>query len=341
MTDAAAGLNERGATVRGTAFQRLRAGLISLAASIACRLPEPVVAVLARLAGSIWYRTTPARAAQARLNLGRVVRHLAAGGRGGPGVAAAAADPVALERMVRGAYRQAVRYYLDMMRVGAGARLLRGRLEVETPEVVDRALATGGAVVLVGMHFGALELPALYLAQQSGRPIIVPMETLLDPALQAWLVRTRSQAGVRIVGLTEARRELIAAIGRRETVGLIGDRDLTGGGLPIPLFGVPARLPMGPALFAIETGVPVYVGAARRSPGGRWVGKLHEIAVPETGTRRARLTAAMEEIARTFESLIADAPEQWWTLFFPIWDDLVVPGAEAHRPATRAAGGPG
>jgi hypothetical protein len=29
----------------------------------------------------------------------------------------------------------------------------------------------------------------------------------------------------------------------------------------------------------------------------------------------------MQQVA-AFERVIADAPEQWWTLFFPIWDDI-------------------
>jgi hypothetical protein len=28
--------------------------------------------------------------------------------------------------------------------------------------------------------------------------------------------------------------------------------------------------------------------------------------------------------ARAFEDVIALAPEQWWSVFFPIWPDLVV-----------------
>jgi KDO2-lipid IV(A) lauroyltransferase len=316
-------------------MQRIRVRLLRAAAWLGRRLPERVIAGVAWLAGAAWYRVTPARAEQARLNLRRVVRHLAATGLGGRRVGSAATDPAALEAMVREAYRQAVRYYLDMVRVSAGTELLAGRFEVETPDVVDRALATNGSLILVGLHFGALELPTLYLAQRGGRQIVVPMETLPDPALQSWLVETRSRSGVRIVGLGEARREMTAAIERGEIVGLVGDRDLSGAGTPVSLFGVPARLPVGPALFAIEAGIPVYVGAVRRDRRGRWIGELRQVQVPATGSRRERLTRTLELIAGAFEALVAQAPEQWWTLFFPIWDDLVVRG-QTGRPARRA-----
>jgi hypothetical protein len=38
----------------------------------------------------------------------------------------------------------------------------------------------------------------------------------------------------------------------------------------------------------------------------------------------ARTRVTLAGIAAAFEELIAKAPEQWWTLFYPIWDDLRV-----------------
>ena len=93
------------------------------------------------------------------------------------------------------------------------------------------------------------------------------METIDDPALQAYFVRTRGALGIHIVGLREARRELMAALERGEPVGIVGDRDLTGGGMPVRLFGAPTSLPLGPALVAIESGAPTYGGV--RPPAAR------------------------------------------------------------------------
>ena len=79
------------------------------------------------------------------------------------------------------------------------------------------------------------------------------METLGDPALQRWFERTRATFGVRIVGLREARRELLKELRNGESVGLVADRDITGGGMEVPFFGAPAPLPVGPAFLATET----------------------------------------------------------------------------------------
>jgi lauroyl/myristoyl acyltransferase len=223
---------------------------------------------------------------------------------------------------VRSAFRHNARYYLEVARTPAIRRSdLDERMVVETPEVVDRAFTAGQPVIFVGLHFGAIELPALFLAARVGGAV-APMETIDDPSLQAYFTRTRGAAGVRIVGLREARRELLGALRDGTAVGLVGDRDLTGGGTLVPLFGAPARLPLGPAMLAVESGADPYVVGVRRVGVGRYLGRLEPIAVPPDGSRRERVTATMTALASAFERIVRDAPDQWWAVFFPIWPDL-------------------
>jgi KDO2-lipid IV(A) lauroyltransferase len=293
-----------------------------VASWLACHLPERPLVGAAEIAGNLWYRATPARAARARRNLHRVATWLDDHDRGTPLARSAANDSRALERLVREAYRHAARYYLEVARTPAlTAAYLEERIEVETPEGVAEAFIPGRPSIFVGLHFGAIELPALFLAVRVGGAV-APMETLTDPDLQDWFVRTRGAVGVRIVGLREARRELTVALRGGTSVGLVGDRDLTGGGTLTELFGAPARLPLGPALLAVETGAPVFVSAVRRAAGGRYRGAVERVDVPAEGSRRERATIATERIARAFERVIERAPEQWWAVFFPIWPDL-------------------
>jgi KDO2-lipid IV(A) lauroyltransferase len=209
------------------------------------------------------------------------------------------------------------------------------RLTIESPETVAEAFGSDRAVIFVGLHFGAIELPALYLAARVGGAV-APMETIGDAELQDYFVRTRGAAGVRIVGLPQARRELLAALREGTSVGLVGDRDLTGAGLPVTLFGAPANLPLGPAMLAVESGAPLYVTGVRRIGIGRYVGSLEAVSVPGAGSRRDRVTAAMAGLAAAFERVVAVAPEQWWAVFFPIWPDLeaAASAAAASAPVT-------
>jgi KDO2-lipid IV(A) lauroyltransferase len=335
-------IDKRGAD-RGTATQRIRAGSLALLSRIACRLPEGPQIALAELVGRVVYRTSPARAARARTNLRRVVRHLAATGMADARTTAAATDPRALERLVRAAFRHRARYYLEILRApGLDGRIFDERLVVENPEVVDAALDGERTAIFISGHLGPIELPGLYLAQHSGRRITAPMETLGDPALQRWFERTRATFGVRIVGLREARRELLKELRSGESVGLVADRDITGGGMEVPFFGASAPLPVGPAFLATETDVPLYLASVWRVGARGYRGRLDEIPVTREGARRDRIAGTLEAEARGFERVIANAPEQWMAIFFPIWPDLEAElAADAKGDAAVATRGNG
>ena len=96
-------------------------------------------------------------------------------------------------------------------------------------------------------------------------------------------------------------------------------------------------------MLAVESGAPA---VRRRRPAGRASAAIAagSSAVDGPG-RRARAasgsTATMTALAAAFERIIADAPEQWWAVFFPIWPDLEEARAHDRRPpdpvARRAA----
>jgi KDO2-lipid IV(A) lauroyltransferase len=326
---AAAPVTGASGSARGTTRQRAVAAVVSGVSWLACRLPEGPLLELAGLTGELWYRLDRRRAAQARRNLRRVAEWMTAEGVAPARVQAASRDRRALERLVRAAFRHYATYYLDVARAPAlTPTYLAERLTVETPDAFEAAFGRPGPRIFLGLHAGAIELQAYVAAVHAAAPLTTPMETVDDPALQAYFVRTRGALGIRIVGLREARREVLAALARGEPVGIVGDRDLTGGGMPVRLFGALTSLPLGPALVAIESGAPVFAVTARRLPHGRYVGRLDPLPVAAGGSRRERVTAFLDAEARWFERQVAQAPEQWWAVFFPIWPDLE---AEAAR----------
>jgi KDO2-lipid IV(A) lauroyltransferase len=317
----------------------LRARAVVIAAWIACRLPEPPLLALADLAGRVWYRLAPERRRRARRNLTRVVRWLADHDMGSPEARAAARDGRALSRLVRAAFKHAARYYVQLARAPiVDAAYLDRWLVIETPEFIDETLMAPGGKLFVGLHMGWFELPAVVAALRTGRLAVVPSETISDPALQAYIAGTRERLGLRLVELSHARRILTDALERGETVGLLGDRDITGGGIDTELFGAPSPLPAGPALLAMETGVTPHVFATWRDGSGVYHARGEIVPFPAEGTRRERVTAYLAAEARAFERHIAAAPEQWLAVFHPLWPDLEaasVPRATALAEAAR------
>jgi phosphatidylinositol dimannoside acyltransferase len=308
---------------RGSLGQRVRARLLFVGSWLACRLPEAPLVAVAEWIGTLTYRVSPERAAQARRNLRRVARYLADQGTADARTRAAASDPRALEQLVRSSFRHHARYYLEILRApGLDPSIFDRRIHVENPDEVDAAFARAVPTIFISGHFGPIELPGLYLAARSGQRVVAPMETVGDPALQDWFERTRSAFGVRIVGLREARRELSAALRRGEHVGLIADRDISGGGVEVPFFGAPAPIPIGPAFLALESGAPLYMAGVWRTGRLTYRGRLDEVPVAPDGSRRARIEATIRAEAAAFERMIAHAPDQWGAVFAPIWPDL-------------------
>ncbi len=330
---------EGGNPLRGTPLQRARAALISGLATVLAHLPSALVGAGCDAVGELWYRLAPGRAAMARGNLSHVAGWLAAEGRGSARARAAASDPAALEWLVRAAFRHGVRTYAETLRGAATARDIRRHLVIDSPAAVDAAFAAGGAVIFVTLHFGSMMGVSTVFSDRSGVPITAPMETIDDPELQRILRRARESGGARTVDLRAARRELRAALARGEGVGLVADRDIAGGGVPVTLFGLPASLPIGPAYLAVESGAPIHAAATRRAAGGLFRGWLVTLPQPPAGLpHRARIMALLDAEARAFEELVAPAPEQWWTVFYPIWD-AVGPRPRGARGAPAAREG--
>ena len=184
------------------AVRQLRYRLVVGGAWLLCRLPERLLLAVADVVGLAWYRLAKGRRRQARENLARVCRWMAANGVGSARGRAAATDHRILDGLVRDAFRQSIRYNLILARgpVMDAAYVARWMV-METPEVVDAALAEPAGALFVGLHMGSNELPALYLAQKTGKPAWAPTQTLGDPLLQAYMVRSRARLGVRLVEL--------------------------------------------------------------------------------------------------------------------------------------------
>ena len=301
----------------------LKARAIMAAAWLACRLPEAPLLALADLAGGVWYRLATQRRRRAKRNLTRVVRWLADHDMGSPEVRAAAHDGRALSGLVRDAFRHAVRYYVQLVRAPlVDASYLERWLVIDTPGVIEASLDDPRGSLFVGIHMGWFELPAMVAAARTGRDAIVPSETIGDPALQAYLVKTRGRLGLRLVELSGAKRILKAALAEGGTVGLLGDRDITGGGIDTDFFGAPSPLAAGPALLAMDSGITPHVFGVWRDAADVYHVSVEPIAFPSDGSRRERVSAYLDAEARAFERHIAAAPEQWLAIFHPMWADL-------------------
>lgn len=319
------------ATPRRTAPRvGLRTRLLILGATILQHLPDGPLHRVAYALGGVLYRVRPARRRLVRANLDRVVTWLVAHDMANPQVVAAARDPRALDLLTRAAFGHYLRGYLEsatLPRYGTPEKLKR--VQADDWSAAEQAFKGGpdggaGRLIIVSLHFGSIEIPALWATKTLGGRITAPMETIGDPGLQSYFERARGGTGMNVIPVEGAATQLRAALERGEMVALVADRAVGGVGSTVELFGAPARLPAGPALLSDETGAPAWLIVTRRVGWGDYRTRIEQIvpAQPAGDSRRDRLSAFLDAEARAFERAVADAPEQWWTVFFQIWPDI-------------------
>jgi phosphatidylinositol dimannoside acyltransferase len=230
-------------------------------------------------------------------------------------------DPL-VRMSTREAFMSYSRYWYDSFHA---ARLtdeeIRTRFHVQGQEHFDRALERGKGLIAVLPHAGNWDVAGRWL-QVEGIPMTTVAERLEPERLFRLFTEHREALGIDVIGLGSeggAGRRLSRALAANRIVALLADRDLTGRGVQVQMFGRSRKLPAGPALLALSSGAPVVV-CAIYDEGDDWrliIGPTLEAEA--TGNRRADVTRLTDRLAREFERIISAAPSQWH-LFQPGWE---------------------
>ncbi|MEP7040261.1 MAG: hypothetical protein ABI864_01675 [Chloroflexota bacterium] len=271
-------------------------------------LPRGMAYALADLIGRAWHRFAPSRRALVTANLARVS---AATGRPTSGRA--------FRRLVRQAFVEHARYYLELLRIPHGSiEQVGAMVTLEDWERWEPILREGA--VVASLHVGNPEPYGSFLAAH-GLHAVVPVEEIRPKALFDFLFARRgSGRGATMVPLSKARRPLLEELRNGGIAGLIADRNLSGKGHPTLLFGALTSLPAGPASLALMSGRPLVTAACWRVGEERFNARAWLIEVDLSGDRRADAAALTDAMARRMEEAISLAPEQWFAIFQPIWD---------------------
>ncbi|HVM24426.1 MAG TPA: hypothetical protein VM253_03405 [Candidatus Limnocylindrales bacterium] len=287
----------------------LRLGL-EIADRLARWLPRRLAYFLADRAGDQWRRSSPERARVVAANLRRVCAATGRPTEGRP-----------FDDLVTAAFRNHARYYLELLRA-PHYPLNRMDRYVDVPKwKAFQAALEGRPGIFVGGHLGNFEPFGTFLGMHGLRPL-APIEEIQPPALYRFLADRRGGRRVDLVPVRRARRALATRLGQKGLIGIIGDRDLSGDGQAVTIFGHPTTVPTGPAALAVLYRASLIVGRCLRTGPDRFHADGEIVEVPDTGDRRADIAELTRRIAARFEHDIGETPEQWWGAFQPFWPDL-------------------
>lgn len=105
----------------------------------------------------------------------------------------------------------------------------------------------------------------------------------------------------------------------KRLIALVADRDLSRSGVDVEFFGHPSRMPAGPALLAIKTGIPLVVAHVSYETIGIHI-DFTEVQIPAEGSESEKISATVQACADLFAKGIAQHPEDWHMLQ-RIWID--------------------
>jgi phosphatidylinositol dimannoside acyltransferase len=287
----------------------LRIGL-AVADAIVNALPARLAYLLADLAGDGWRRMAPARRRLVAANLERVCAATDRPTRGR-----------AFDALVASSFRQHARYYVELLRIPHYRPQAIDRIVQIEPWSEHEPALRSGATILVSSHTGNFEPFGTYVAAH-GHRATVPIEEIKPRALYEFLRARRGGGRVNVVPLRSSRRPVIEALRRGEVVGIVGDRDITGHGIEVELFGHRTTVPSGPASLSLLTGAPIVAGRCLRIGPDRFAAGGVRIGWEPTGDRRADVEGLTRRLAARYEADIGEAPEQWWGAFQRRWPDV-------------------
>jgi KDO2-lipid IV(A) lauroyltransferase len=305
---------------------RLTTAAYAAAWWLVCRAPESWGRWAFRQAGEIAWRRQGPGVQLLEANLRRVV---------GP-------EPSGkeLRALSRAGMHSYARYWFEVFRlpVISAGRLLAG-MRCEGEDRLFAALAGGRGVVLALPHMGNWDQAGAWVIAR-GVPMFTTVAERLKPeSLAQRFFAFREGLGFEVLPATGGVQRFGILAQRLRAGGLVclpADRDITGGGIEVDFFGEKAHMMGGAAALAVQTGAAL-MPVTLWFEGPHWGARIHEeIPVPERGTRREKVAAMTQQVARAFEAGIAEHPEDWHMLQRVFSADLDLARLAAAQAAARA-----
>jgi len=187
-------------------------------------------------------------------------------------------------------------------------------------DLVDAALKAGKGCICVLPHTGNWDVGGAWFGV-NGYPIVAVAEELKPRRLFELFVSHRETMGMKIVGLSNQAHvgtQLKTLLAQNHMVALVSDRDLSGRGIEVEMFGAPRKLPAGPALLSLTTGAPILCCPTYTLKDGWEIHFEGPLEVERTGNLRSDVAALTRLMAERFERAIASRPTDWH-MFQPAW----------------------
>jgi KDO2-lipid IV(A) lauroyltransferase len=225
-----------------------------------------------------------------------------------------------MDRLVALSMRSYLRYWCDTFRIQDwSTERVQSTVTLAHENLLLEPMQQGRGVVIALPHSGNWDHAGAYFCSL-GIPLVTVAERLKPEALFQRFLRYRESMGFEVLSIdSRSFATLVKRAKEKRLIALVADRDLSASGVDVDFFGFPSRMPAGPALLAIKTGIPLVVAHVSYTEVGIHI-EFNAVDVADTGSESERVSQTGQRMADLFEKGIAAHPEDWHMLQ-RIWTD--------------------
>ena len=225
-----------------------------------------------------------------------------------------------MDRLVALSMRSYLRYWCDTFRIQDwSTERVQSTVTLTRENLLLEPMRQGRGVVIALPHSGNWDHAGAYFCSL-GIPLVTVAERLKPEALFQRFLRYRESMGFEVLSIdSRSFATLVKRAKEKRLIALVADRDLSASGVDVDFFGFPSRMPAGPALLAIKTGIPLVVAHVSYTEVGIHIA-FTAVDVADTGSESERVSQTVQRMADLFEKGIAAHPEDWHMLQ-RIWTD--------------------
>ena len=186
-------------------------------------------------------------------------------------------------------------------------------MDIDAREFLAKTAEVNKGCVLLSAHFGNWEL----LAHCSGllvSPVTIVVKEVKNHAINHQINLLRTMGGNRVIYDWQALREGLRTLRNGGILSILGDQSDPSGTFFTEFLGRRTSVFLGPAFFALNAGVPLFVAMCRRTGDGRYTVDVEEVPITSPCKERADIEELACRYTQVLERYIYQYPEEWFWL---------------------------
>jgi Kdo2-lipid IVA lauroyltransferase/acyltransferase len=220
-----------------------------------------------------------------------------------------------IKALARKVYRNQAENIIEVLRLPMikTAEEAANLLDLDSRKILAKTVDRNKGCVVLSAHFGNWELLALCSGLLIA-PMAVVVKKVKNHAIDRQINLWRTMRGNRIIYDWQALREGLRTLRKGGFLCILGDQSDSSGTFFTEFLGRRTSVFLGPAFFALNAGVPLFVAMCRRTGGGRYTVDIEEIDTTSFGKEKTDAEELARRYTKVLERYIYKYPEEWFWL---------------------------